>query len=83
MLIIGPSGLGKTNALLNVIQKQDNNKIYLYTKDLSESKYQFLIKKREDTGINILNDPSAFIKYSNIMDDVYTNIDDYNHKRKF
>ena len=39
MLIIGPSGLGKTNALLNVIQKQDNNKIYLYTKDLSESKY--------------------------------------------
>ena len=83
MLIVGPSGLGKTNALLNVIQKQDNNKIYLYTKDLSESKYQFLIKKREDTGINILNDPSAFIKYSNIMDDVYKNIDDYNQKRKF
>ena len=49
MLIIGPSGSGKTNALLNLIQKQDNDslidKLYLYAKDLSESKYQFLIKK--------------------------------------
>ena len=53
MLIIGPSGSGKTNALLNLIQlnciqKQDNgsliDKIYLYAKDLSEPKYQFLIK---------------------------------------
>ena len=52
MLIIGPSASGKTNALLNLIQKQDNDdslidKIYLYAKDLSEPKYQFLIKKRE------------------------------------
>ena len=50
MLIIGPSGSGKTNALLNLIQKQDNDslidKLYLYAKDLSESKYQLLIKKR-------------------------------------
>ena len=55
MLIIGPSRSGKTNALLNLIQKPDNDslidKIYLYAKDLSELKYQFLIKKREDTGI--------------------------------
>ena len=33
----------KTNALLNLIQKQDNDslldKIYLYAKDLSEPKY--------------------------------------------
>ena len=38
MLIIRPSGSRKTNALLNLIQKQDNNslidKIYLYAKDL-------------------------------------------------
>ena len=54
MLIIGPSGSGKTNALLNLIQQDNNNlidKIYLYAKDLSEPKYQFLIKKREDAGI--------------------------------
>ena len=65
MLIIGPSGSGKTNAVLNLIQKQDNgapnDRIYLYAKDLSESKYQLLIKKREDAGIKNLNDPSAFI----------------------
>ena len=86
MLIIGPSGSGKTNALLNLIQKQDNDSIidktYLYPKDLSEPKYQFLIKKREDAGIKNLDDPSAFIEYSNTMGDVYNNIDDYNPKRK-
>ena len=48
MLIIGPSGSGKANALFNLIQKQVNgapiDKIYLYAKDLSKPKYQFLIK---------------------------------------
>ena len=85
-LIIEPSGSGRTNALLNLIQKQDNDnlidKIYLYAKDLSEPKYQLLIKKRENAGIKNLNDSSAFIEYSNTMDDVYNNIDDYNLKRK-
>ena len=86
MLIIESSGSGKTNLLFNVIQKQDNgsliDKIYLYPKDLSEPKYQFQVKKRENAGIKILNDPTAFIEYSNTMDDVYNNIDDYNPKRK-
>ena len=86
MLIIGPSGSGKTNALLNLIQKQNNNKligkIYLYAKDLSESKYQFLIKKRENARTKNYNDPAAFIEYSNTMDDVYSNINDYSPKRK-
>ena len=85
MLIIGPSGSEKTNALLNLIQKQDNDnlidKIYLYAKDLSEPKYQLLIKKCENAGIKNLNDPSAFIEYSKTMDDVYNKIDDYNPKR--
>ena len=50
LLIIGPSGSGKTNAQLNLIQKDNNiiDKIYLYAKDLEESKYQLLIKKREN-----------------------------------
>ena len=86
MLIIGISGSGKTNALLNLIKEQDNynpiDEIYLYTKDLSEPKYQFLIQKREDVGIKHLNDPGALIKCSNTIDDVYNKIDDYNSNRR-
>ena len=69
-----------------MIQKQNNDspidKIYFYAKDLSEAKYQFLIKKCEDAEIKNLNDPSVFTEYSNTMDDVYNNIDDYNPRRK-
>ena len=72
--------------MINLIQKQNNNnpidKIYLYAKDLSEPKYQFLIEKRVNAGIKNYNDPSAFIEYSNIMNDVFSNIDEYNPKRK-
>ena len=64
ILIIGGSGSGKTNALLNLINNQpDINKIYLYPKDRYEAKYQYLINKRERVGINGLNDPRAFIGY--------------------
>ena len=79
ILIIGGSGSGKTNLLLNVKENQpDHDKIYLYVKDPCESKYQYLINKREGVGINHFNDPKAFIEYSNDMDDVYKNIDEYN-----
>ena len=62
ILIIGGSGSGKTNALLILIKEQDDiDKIYLYSKDLSEPKYEFLIKKREDAGIKHLNNPNTFI----------------------
>ena len=82
-MIIGGSGRGKTNSLLNLIKEQDDiDKIYLYAKDLSEPKYQFLIKKREDAGINYFNDPNAFIEFSDTMVDVYENIDNYNLSRK-
>ena len=54
----------------------------MYAKDLEEPKYQFLIKKCENAGMKNLNDPKAFIEYSNTMDDVYNNIDDYNSKKK-
>ena len=83
ILIIGGSGLGKTNTLLNLIDKQkDIDKIYLYLKDLSESKYEHLIKNRENAGLKYLNDIKAFTDCSNMMDDVYENIDDYNPNRK-
>ena len=82
-MIIGASGSGKTNALLNLINKQnDIDKISLHAKDLSKSKYEILIKKRENAGTKYLNDPNAFIEFSNTMDDVYENINDYNTFRK-
>ena len=83
ILIIGGSGSGKINALLNLIKKRDDiDNIFLYAKDVSEPKYEFLIKKREDAGIKHLNDSNAFIECSNTMDDVYENIDDCNPSRK-
>ena len=50
----------------------------MYAKDLYEAKYQFLINKRESTGLKHFNDPKAFIEYSNDMQNVYKNIDEYN-----
>ena len=83
ILIIGGSGSGKTNILLNLINEQkDIDKIYLYAKDLSEPKYEYLIKNRENAGIKHLNDSKAFIECSNTMNDVYENIDNYNPNRK-
>ena len=64
MLIIGGSGPRKTNALLNLIKEQN------------EPKCQFLIKKREH--VRHLNDPKAFIEYSQYMEEIYNNINDYN-----
>ena len=82
VLIIGGSGSEKANALLNLISQQDDiDKLYLYAKDLSELKYEFLIKKHEDAGMKHLNDLKAFIECSNTMDDVYENIDNYNPTR--
>ena len=79
ILIIGGSGSGKTNALLNLINNQpDIDKIYLYAKDPYEAKYQFLINKRESTGLKHFNDTKAFIEYSNDIQEVYKIIDEYN-----
>ena len=83
ILIIGGSGSGKTNALINLINEQnDIDKIYLYARDLSEPKYEYLIKNREDTGIKHLNNPNLFFESSKTMNDVYENINDYNPIRK-
>ena len=82
-MIISGSGSGKRNTLLNLITERGNiDKIYLYAKDLSKPKYECLIKKCENTGIKHLNDPKAFIEYSNSMDDVYENIDDSTQTKK-
>ena len=83
ILIIGGSGSGKTKSLLNLMNEQsDIDKIYLYAKDLSKGKYEYLIKNRENVVLKHLNDSDAFIECSNTTDDVYENIDDYNPSRK-
>ena len=49
ILIVGGSGSGKTNVLLNLMkhQRADIDKIYLYVKDPFKSKYLLLINERD------------------------------------
>ena len=83
ILIIGGSGSGKTNALLNLINNQlDIDKIYLSAKDPCEEKYQFLINKKQSTGLKHFNDHKAFIQYSNDIEGVYQNIEEHNIDKK-
>ena len=73
VLIIDQSGSGKINSLFNLMNQQpDIDKIYLYAKDLYESKYQLLVNKTESIDFKHLNDSKTFIEYSNDMDDIYT-----------
>ena len=82
MLIIGPSGSGKTNTLLHLINNLHSiDKIYLYAKDIGEDKYNYLINIREQAGLKNLNDSKAFIEYSDDIDDVFDNINNYNKNR--
>ena len=83
ILKVGGSRSGETNVLLNLINNQlDIDKIYLYSKDPYEKKYQFLINKRESTGLKHFNDPKAFNEYSYDVQDVYKNIEEYNADKK-
>ena len=68
---------------MNLINNQpDIDKIYLYAKDPYEAKYQFLIKARECAGSKHFNDSKALIEYSNDMQHVYKNIEEYNLGKK-
>ena len=42
IMIIGGSGSRKTNALINLINEQNDDKIYLYARE-----YEYLIKKMQ------------------------------------
>ena len=78
--IIDGSRSGKTNVLLNLRKRQqpDIDKSYLYVKDPFESKYHLLINGRENVEIKTLQYPKEFIHYSEAIDDVYENLEDYN-----
>ena len=53
----------------------------MYAKDPYEAKYQYLINKHEKVGLSHYDDPKAFMEYSNDMQDVYKNIEDYNPRK--
>ena len=80
VLIIGGSGSGKANVLLNLIkhQRSDVDNIYLYVKDPFASKYQLLFNGREKVWIKELKNSKAFIDYLQATDDVYESLEDYN-----
>ena len=83
ILIVGDSGSGKTNALLNITNNEpDIDKLFLYSKHPFEAKYQLLVKKREGTGLKYLNDSKVFIEYSNDIYDIYEYIEEYNPNKK-
>ena len=70
--------------LLNLIkhQRPDIDKIYLYVKDPFESTYQLFINGRDKVGIENLKNPKAFIDYSQPINDIYENLEEYNPTKK-
>ena len=82
VLIMGPSGSGKLNTILHLINNlHPIDIIYLYAKDIHGPKYEYLINKIEQTGIKNLDDPKAFIEYSDDMADVLDYNNNYNKNR--
>ena len=57
--------------------------MFLYAKDPYEAQYQLLINKIESTDLKYLNDSKPFTEYSNDMDDIYKNIEEYNPNKKW
>ena len=81
--ILITAGSGKSNSLFYLIIHQLNiDKIYSYTKDPYEVKYQFLNNKRQSADVKHLNDSKTFIEYSNDISDIYKNIEEYNPNKK-
>ena len=70
-------------ALDNLINHEPGiDKFFLYAKDLYKAKYPLLFNKRKSTGLKSLNDSKTFIEYSNNIDDIYKDIEDYNPNKK-
>ena len=76
LLIVGSSGSGKTNSLVNLKSHQtDLDKMYLHAKDPYEAKYELLINKWLSTGLKHVNDYIVFIDYLNNIDVIYKKIE--------
>ena len=77
--------INQSNKWLTIIYTE---KMFLYVKDPYETKYQFLINKRQGAALNhwifkSLNNSEAFNKYSNDMDDIYENIEECNRNKEY
>ena len=59
-----------------------SRKTYVYAKNTYDTKFQLLINKRENTGFKYLHDSKTFIEYSNVMNDIWKNIEEYNPNEK-
>ena len=83
ILVIGCSGSGKTNLLFNLINHYpDIHNIYLYVKDPFEVKHKLLIRKHKSVGLKHYNDFKTFNEYSNDMQDVFKNLEEYTIQEK-
>ena len=73
----------KKDALHNLINhQQSTDKFYLYANDPYEAEYKLLINKLEGAVIKHFHDSESFIEYSNDVDDIYKNIEEYNPKKE-
>ena len=54
----------------------------MYAKGPNEAKYLLLINKRQQGSLENFNDSKTLIEYSNNMDDIYKNIEEYNSNKK-
>ena len=73
----------KTNVLINLIENQpDIDKNIFVRKRSISSKISNLINKREGVAINHFKDHKAFIEYSNVMRNIYKNINHYNPNKE-
>ena len=66
-----------------ISHQPDTDKIYLYANDPYKARYQLLVNTRESTGWKHANDPKALIEYSNDIDDIYKNIEEYKPDKKW
>ena len=83
ILIIARSESGKLNSLFNTINKEpDIDKTCLYTKDPYQAKYQLLINKQESTDPEDLINTKSFIEYSNNVNNIHKNIEEYNPNKR-
>ena len=68
-MVSGGSAPGKGNSLFNLIIHLSNiGNIYLYAKDPYEAKYQLLIKKQENKGLEHFNSSRSFIENLTTLD---------------
>ena len=61
----------------------DIDKVFVYTRAPYESKYWYLIKKREKVDLKHFNDQRTFMEYSYDMKDIYSSTEEYNPRKEW